>query len=78
MNWLKKLFPPNDWKTVWTDSTEWNVHTYDGKRTEYAIYEIFYSEFRNLYRLEITGSNPKAQMMYKYAIQKLVELRDKK
>jgi len=82
INWLIELFTPipNDWKLLQVIQGEWTVTNrgYDGtyKTTETAVYEIYHSQSRNEYKLEISGYKPREHDKYVTAVARLNELKN--
>jgi hypothetical protein len=83
INWLIKLFTPtpDDWTLIQVIQGEWNVtnrghndETY--KTTETAVYEIYHSQSKNEYRLEVSGYKPKEHNKYVDAVTRLNELKN--
>jgi hypothetical protein len=79
---LKKLFPPDDWKIIWVKRATWIIQhpAYKGymfdiwveeeatTTEEYAFYTIYYSPFRKKYKLEVSGKDPKKHQFYEVAL----------
>jgi hypothetical protein len=83
IKWLIELFKPipNDWILIQVIQGEWNVtnNGYNGdtyKTTETAVYEIYYSQSKNEYRLEASGYKPKEHKRYVTAVERLNELKN--
>lgn len=73
---MKKILyyfrPPNDWRVVKVYLGEWR--NMDGVVCMYATYEILYSDFRRIYKLEISGTDPKQHNIYLKVVDALNEM----
>ena len=79
INWL---FPESDWEIVEVIHGEWTItNKYTGEKyydTETSIYEIYYSKFKNDYKIVISGYHPKEHDKYVDAVKRLNELKNAK
>ena len=82
INWLIELFTPtpDDWTLIEVMQGEWTVtnrnYNKEYKTTETAVYEIYYSQLKNEYKLEISGYKAKEHDKYVVAVARLNELRN--
>ena len=78
MKWLEELFNPiNDWEIKEVIHGKWEI-TYGDDNITYtktSVYEIYHSPSRNQYKLETSGYCPKEHKQYKYAVDRLDQLR---
>lgn len=69
------LFGKNDWKLVWSGIGQFTkTGLFTGSKTfETSNYKIYYSAYRNRYKLKLSGFHPKENSMYSDAVNKLNE-----
>ena len=66
------LFPPDDWEIIEVMQGDWEYS--DDKGGETSVYEFYYSSYRKVYDLELSGYKPKQHHKYPEAIKRLKEL----
>jgi len=81
MNWITKLFLPNDWKLIYSTYNSWSTFYgtiyYEGKQApevKNCFYHIYYSNSRNKFKIIVLGFRPKKHSHYNVVLQKLLEL----
>jgi hypothetical protein len=79
---LDWLFPSSDWRLVEVIQGEWTITNYGYgnpyKSAETSVYEIYYSQSKNDYQLQVSGYKPKEHDKYVIAVKKLNELKNTK
>lgn len=72
---MKKIkeffFGKNDWKRVWWIKTKYVRIGYDNYFRRFAYCDIYFSPYRNRYKLTIDGYKPKKHSDYQKALDKL-------
>jgi hypothetical protein len=82
IKWLIEIFTPtpNDWTLIEVIQGEWTVtnrsYGESHKTTETAVYEIYYSQSKNEYKLEILGYKAKEHNKYVVVVARLNELKN--
>lgn len=67
------LFPPNDWTVVWNIKGNWYSFGTPDINDGNVFYVIEFSKFRDKFRLEYSGDNPKSHQLRNVALSKLSE-----
>jgi len=68
------LFPPNDWEIKEVMQGDWEYGDNKQKTGETSVYEFYYSSYRKVYNLELSGYKPKQHHKYPEVIKRLIEL----